>query len=256
MVKKLLLTLFIFFLFINNSFAVFTSKELQIINETTWDWSYTSVDANIWDTLTLYVAWVSDVNANNLWVHYIWDNLVYTSELFHWDVDLYRNWNLRVENISNYNYWFDFIVNSWDRARNNRYYEMYSISFTIDSDFCWTDMPSFNAEWIHDLTWTWSDLIWSVTANVLNSPVCNPWSWTWQIFFSNPILFDDLDLDSFDYETSVIQYPDWTYWVDNTKQLSDITKILYQLLIVSLVFYWFMMLWINYSFINDLLWKK
>jgi len=67
--------------------------------------------------------------------------------------------------------------------------------------------------------------------------------------------FVEIDFSSLTYEDEFISNGSWTF-ISYTKQLQDQNRILYQILYLLTAYVFFMFIWIFYSFINDLLWKR
>ena len=86
---------------------------------------------------------------------------------------------------------------------------------------------------------------------------------SWDLFFSWTTFFSDINYDSFkneiEKEVLSIDYNGiiWDFETINYSQdLSDIKNILFQIFLVNMIVWFFVLFWVFYSITNDLLWKK
>lgn len=85
---------------------------------------------------------------------------------------------------------------------------------------------------------------------------------TWTVF-SWSVIFQDVNYDSLknDLETEILSFDYnsiiWDYQtISYKKDLEDIKNILYQILILLFFVWFFHLMWLFYTFFNDILWKK
>jgi len=98
-------------------------------------------------------------------------------------------------------------------------------------------------DWVN----SWSDVF--IAEIVCNFP--DPEEWSGSIVQS----FIELDFSELSYEDQFIGNGSGSF-ISYTKILEDQNRILYQILYVLVAHIFFSLIWIFYTFINDLLWKK
>jgi hypothetical protein len=84
---------------------------------------------------------------------------------------------------------------------------------------------------------------------------------SWELYFSWTQIFNDVDYSSFKRELKLedlqINSSSWTYQSINYKEdFNDLKEIQYQILLIHFFVWFFHLMWIFYTFKNDLLWKK
>lgn len=84
-------------------------------------------------------------------------------------------------------------------------------------------------------------------------------AFTWDLVEIKNETFIELDYSIYDYDLQINEYSSWSLSLispDYTKELWDISKLLFQIKILLLIIWFFSLLFVFYTLINDLLWKK
>lgn len=98
----------------------------------------------------------------------------------------------------------------------------------------------------------------------INSAFAFSWdtsqTFTGELIVSDVQTFIDLDLQKFDYQLTLtwVTTSSWVieYFPDYSKQFSDTNKLLFQIEVLLLIIWFFILLFVFTSIINDLIWKK
>ncbi len=130
------------------------------------------------------------------------------------------------------------------------------------SQYCievWGTFTSFSSNNIWNITTArynsnFSDWQTSWNDNFSDVIICNmpdPDFWTWSLINS----FVEIDFSEITYDNTVVTT--WTgETISYTSIFQDTNRLLYQILYVLTTLTFFMSIWIFYTFINDLLWKR
>lgn len=175
--------------------------------------------------------------------------VIFYNPVHNWNQLWWVNWN----NITRTELAERFCLEQWQS-----YSYISHVNDWISQNGLWAIRNFNNTDW--QTTWYKNDWYSNIicddwvnqnTNNNINWPTNSTFSSSWSIAQT----FLDIDYTSLTYSDTFIETGTWET-ISYTHILQDQTQILYQILYVLTTLTFFMCLWIFYSFINDLLWKK
>ena len=164
-----------------------------------------------------------------------WD-INYNFECYHnslnGEIRFFLSWSTYISDCNETSYWYTNNIWQWSNIFPGSY-DLY-VANNLNPNYIW-----------------WAGEIY---IDIKDKSMSYMW-WTWAISQT----FIDLDLSDFDYQSKIVTIPSFsgaTHLVDNSIPFSNIAKILYEIKIILMINWLFLLIFVIYSIINDLLWKR